>query len=101
MDSEFVKKVHKCTAGSRKCTSVLQAAETLCPEISSFSISSNAIVDCGMTWWELHSVSLKKRVKMWWHVSVVIDGSADVTDTDYLALFIQVVSENCPYKTGP
>ena len=33
--------------------------------------------------------------------SVAIDGSADVTDIDHLALFIQVVSENWPYQTGP
>jgi len=85
----------------KKCTSVLQTAQTLCPEISSFSFSSNAIVDRRMTWREIHSVSLKKRVKMWWLVSVAIDGSADVTDTEYLALFIQVVNENCPYKSGP
>jgi len=32
---------------------------------------------------------------------VATDWSADVTDTDNLALFIQVVIENCPYKTGP
>jgi hypothetical protein len=33
--------------------------------------------------------------------SVAIDGSADVMDIDHLALFIQVVNENWPYKTGP
>jgi len=32
--------------------------------------------------------------------SVAIDGSADVTDIGYLALFIQVVNENWPYQTG-
>jgi hypothetical protein len=33
--------------------------------------------------------------------SVVSDGSADVTDTDNLALFIQVVNEKWTYKTDP
>jgi len=33
--------------------------------------------------------------------SVAIDGSADVTDIDHLALFIQVVNMNWSYKTGP
>jgi hypothetical protein len=33
--------------------------------------------------------------------SVAIDGSADVTDFDHIALFIQVVNENFPYKSGP
>jgi len=31
--------------------------------------------------------------------SVAIDGSADVTDIDYLPLFIQVLNEKFPYKT--
>jgi hypothetical protein len=33
--------------------------------------------------------------------SVAIDWSADVRDTDYLALFIQVVNEKWTNKTGP
>lgn len=33
--------------------------------------------------------------------SVSIDGSADVTDIDHVALFNQIISENWPYKSGP
>jgi hypothetical protein len=78
MDSEFVK----------ECTSLLQAAEILCPEISSFlkiffffatAVACEDVVAC----------------------SVVIVGRADVTDINHIALFIQVVNENCPYKPGP
>lgn len=33
--------------------------------------------------------------------SVSIDGSADVTDVDHVALFIEIVNENLPYKSSP
>jgi len=65
MGSEFVK----------ECTSVLQAAEILCPEFSSFlKLSVFRKRSSWSTWWEIHSVSLQKRVKMWWLVRLRLTG---------------------------
>jgi len=68
MDSEFVK----------ECTSVLKAAEILCPEITrclKLSVFfANSTADRWMIWREIHSVSLKKRVKMCWHVRLRLMG---------------------------
>jgi len=100
MDSELVKEcvsegVHKFTAGSRNTLSRNQQL------LKTISFSAHAIVDRGMTWREIHSVSLKKRVKMWWLVRLRLMGVQTSQILIMLLFFIEVVSENVPYKTGP
>jgi len=50
----------------------MQTGEIICSEISSFHVPSIAVR--GITWSEIHSVSLKKPLKTWWHVRLRLMG---------------------------
>jgi hypothetical protein len=76
-----------CSEFVKERTSVLQAAEIFCPEISSFLKLS---VFCQRSSWSTCreiQCQLTEACKDVGACSVVIDGSADVSGTDYLALF--------------